>query len=66
MRLRDQFRAVLRGMWDEVVRLPERVHAWAVRQHSPWDIAGDGSVAWCRICNVEWPCPEYARLTEDE
>jgi hypothetical protein len=66
--------SVLRTGWHLVVHelehLPGRIDRWLLTVHRPIDVAGDGSVAHCRICRVRWPCSEFVeindRITERE
>ena len=56
--LKDAFKLLA----EEIRRIPDRVTRWARDQHQPVDVLGDGTLAICRACNVEWPCDEYVRL----
>lgn len=54
-------------LFAEVVALirqvPESVTRWAMKQHAPFDVAGDGTgPAVCPRCKVDWPCDEFMRL----
>lgn len=52
-------------MFVQVVRelpgfIAERVDAWLLSQHGPFDVAGDGpGPAICLLCKSSWPCDEF-------
>ena len=46
------------------LELLDRLERWARALHGPYDVLGDGSVAICRYCDVEWPCSAFTELDD--
>jgi hypothetical protein len=45
-------------------RLLDVIDGWVARLHGPHDLHGDGSVAICWLCDVEWPCESAGEAIE--
>jgi short subunit dehydrogenase-like uncharacterized protein len=52
-----------RQLWQLLTTLPalllDAIDRYVQRQHGPYDLYGDGLVAVCRLCGVDWPCDEF-------